>query len=1695
MLSLSNVSILKNTTAVAPTAIAQWAKSIDGAGSVDQVRGVAVDTLGNVYAVGYYDTGAMTVDGVTLDAPAGGYAAYIIKFNTSGIAQWGKKIDGTGNDYGRGVAVDTSGNVYVTGYYSTASITVDGVTLPTPAGGTAGYIIKFNTSGIAQWGKKIDGASTDQGLGVAVDASGNVYVTGFYHTAAMTVDGVTLSIPSGTVGLTAAYIIKFDASGTAQWGKKIDGTSNDMGNGVAVDTAGNVYVTGYYSTASITVDGVTLPTPAGQAAFIIKFNTSGIAQWGKKIDSTGGEQGHGVAVDTSGNVYVTGYFNGAMTVDGVTFAVAVNNAGFIIKFNTSGTAQWGKKIDGTFTDVGQGVAVDTSGNVYVTGYYTAAITLDNGVSLLAPVSTGAFLIKYTTTGVAQWAKSIDSTGTDQGLGVAADAFGNVYVGGQYNAAITLDNDVSLPAPTSSGGFIIKYTSQDATLTPYKLISDTASTNSKLLVNTSPYTATVNVRNTADTATLNTLIVASGAYTAVSWSNAQFATDTLACPSLNVSGGKTIIDSLGGITGYNSNATWATSGDITCRSITTAIPTSALQVDESDATMLSLSNVSILKNTTAVAPTAIAQWAKSIDGTGDIDRVSGVATDASGNVYAVGQYRTGAITVDEVTLPTPAAAAAYIIKFDTSGTAQWGKKIDGTGDEHGYGVAVDTSGNVYVTGHYSGSTGAITVDGVTLPTPNGGLAAAFIIKFNASGTAQWGKRIDGPAHDYGRGVAVDTTGNVYVTGYYNAAITVDGVTLPQPAGGNFAAYIIKFNTSGIAQWEKGIDGTGNDYGQGVAVDTSGNVYVTGYYTAAITVDGVTLDAPLNAGNAAYIIKFNTSGTAQWGKKIDGTGTDIGQGVAVDTAGNVYVTGYYSAAITVDGVTLSTSSGNAAYIIKFNTSGTAQWGKKIDGTGSDYGQGVAVDTSGNVYVTGYYNAAITLDNGVRLLASTGLAAFLIKYTTSGVAQWAKSIDSTGGDYAYGIAADAFGNVYVGGLYNGAITLDNDVSLAAPSTSSGGFIIKYTSQDATLTPYKLISDTASTNSKLLVNTSPYTATVNVRDTADTATLNTLIVASGAYTAVSWSNAQFATDTLACPSLNVSGGKTIIDSLGGITGYNSNATWATSGDITCRSITTAIPTSTVLTVDESDALTLSTVANISILKNNPDVAKVVASWGKKIDGTGSEYGYGVAVDTLGNVYVTGWYNGSDTKVDGVTLPTPTTHAAYIIKFNTSGIVQWGKTIDGTGSDIGQGVAVDTLGNVYVTGYYSTASITVDGVTLPIPVGIAAYIIKFNTSGTAQWGKKIDGTGSDYGNGVAVDTSGNVYVTGYYDTGAITVDGVTLDAPAGNAAYIIKFNTSGTAQWGKKIDGPGNDNGQGVAVDTSGNVYVTGYYNAAITVDGVTLPQPAGSVAAYIIKFNTSGTAQWGKKIDGTGDDRGFGVAVDTSGNVYVTGYYDTAAIAVDGVTLDSPLGTSAVFLVKFNTSGTAQWGKKIDGTGTDIGQGVAVDTAGNVYVTGYYQASGITVDGGITLAIPQGGSRATYVVKYNTSGNAMWAHQIDGSGHVDGRGIAVDASNNVYVIGAYNNAAITVGINGITTLSAPVGPSQSYATFIIKFGQGGPYQLVSNTSTTTGFYKLLVNSSASPAVVEVRNVGNTTTLSTITVLSKAVKALTWYGTEFFAI
>ena len=336
---------------------------------------------------------------------------------------------------------------------------------------------------------------------------------------------------------------------------------------------------------------------------------------------------------------------------------------------------------------------------------------------------------------------------------------------------------------------------------------------------------------------------------------------------------------------------------------------------------------------------------------------------------------------------------------------------------------------------------------------------------------------------------------------------------------------------------------------------------------------------------------------------------------------------------------------------------------------------------------------------------------------------------------------------------------------------------------------------------------------------------------------------------------------------------------------------------------------------------------WIKLLGGANSDAGTDIAVDSSGNVYVTG-HTGSQGAGGNDIL---------ITKYNTSGVIQWQRTFGGASSDVGTDIAVDSSGNVYVTGH------TLSNGTYNV------LIAKYNTSGVTQWLRTLGGTGDAAGYSIAVDSSGNVYVTGY------TVSDGAYDI------LIAKYNTSGVIQWQRTLGGTSNDTGNSIAADSSGNVYVTGYTGS----------QGDGTYNVLIAKYNTSGVIQWQRTLSGAGTDTGAGIAVDSSGNVYVTGYTGSQGD-----------GTYDILIAKYDTSGVIQWQRTLSGTSNDAGTDIAVDSSGNVYVTGYTGSRGA-------------GGNDILITKYNTSGVIQWQRTFGGASGDVGTGIAVDSSGNVYVTG----------------------------------------------------------------------------------------------------
>jgi hypothetical protein len=268
------------------------------------------------------------------------------------------------------------------------------------------------------------------------------------------------------------------------------------------------------------------------------------------------------------------------------------------------------------------------------------------------------------------------------------------------------------------------------------------------------------------------------------------------------------------------------------------------------------------------------------------------------------------------------ADLFVVKYSSSGTKQWTKQL-GTGEyDEARGVATDSSGNVYLVGGTKGRLNGIS---------NSGRTDVFVIKFNSSGTRQWTKPLGTAQNDLANGVSIDSSGNFYVAGVTYKDL--DGNT----SAGSADLFVAKYNSSGTKQWTKQLGTSGRDHARGVATDSSGNVFVAGD-----TYGG--LDGNTNAGyNDLFVVKYNSSGTKQWTKQLGTSSTDLANGVATDSSGNVYVVGYTYGEL--DGNTNTGASD--IFVVKYNSSGTKQWTKQLGSSSPDYNYGRSNVLTQNTY----------------------------------------------------------------------------------------------------------------------------------------------------------------------------------------------------------------------------------------------------------------------------------------------------------------------------------------------------------------------------------------------------------------------------------------------------------------------------------------------------------------------------------------------------------------------------------------------------------------------------------------------------------------------------------------------------------------------------------------------------------------------------
>ena len=425
-----------------------FVKGVGGASGADVGYDIATDASGIVIAGAFGNT--VDFGGTTLTAAGSPSDAFVAKYDHSNNLLWAKQGKGgasggseSGNTDARGVTIDASGNVIATGgYVGTGDF--DGMILSSGGANEELFLVKYNGSGTLQWVKAATGSFAVKGLAVATDGAGNIFVTGSFghHNSGgnATFDTTTLN----SFGGQDIFVAKYDSSGNLLWVKQAGSSgsdNNEEGRDIAVDSFGNVVVVGgFENTADFS--GNMLTAAGDRDIFIAKYDTNGNVLWVKRAGSSGtgnGENGEGVAIDGSDNIVVTGYFESTANFDAIMLTSLGGSDMFTAKYDSSGNALWARSGGGSGFDLGVGLTSDLSGNVYVTGWFAGTANF-GGTLLTSSGSDDIFLAKYDTSGNFEWVnRAGSSSGADTGWDVVVGSTSTIYLTGSFTGTSDFDS--------------------------------------------------------------------------------------------------------------------------------------------------------------------------------------------------------------------------------------------------------------------------------------------------------------------------------------------------------------------------------------------------------------------------------------------------------------------------------------------------------------------------------------------------------------------------------------------------------------------------------------------------------------------------------------------------------------------------------------------------------------------------------------------------------------------------------------------------------------------------------------------------------------------------------------------------------------------------------------------------------------------------------------------------------------------------------------------------------------------------------------------------------------------------------------------------------------------------------------------------------------------------------------------------------
>jgi hypothetical protein len=932
-----------------------------------------------------------------------------------------------------------------------------------------------------------------------------------------------------------------------------------------------------------------------------------------------------------------------------------------------------------------------------------------------------------------------------------------------------------------------------------------------------------------------------------------------------------------------------------------------------------------------------------------------------------------VASDTVAFQVPAHDSTCPLIIDPVVAFSYSTYLGGPDTDLGFRIALDASGSIYVTG-CTCSDGFPTTAGAYDTTYNGGERDVFVAKLDAAGNGSadlvYSTFLGGTGEEYGHGIAVDGSGSAYVSGYTDSP---DFPTTPgafdTTANGDRDAYVTKLDPSGtVLLYSTVIGGTAEDVGYGIAVDDSGNAYITGYTSSTVAsgfpVTAGAYDGSHNGESDAFVIKLDPAGNGAadlvYSTLLGGTGRDDAHDTALDTSGNAYVTGetFSEDFPTTEGAYQRTFGGSRdVFVAKLNLGANGQsdlvYSTYLGGSGTEFCNSIAVDSSASACVIGITNSG---DFPVTPGAYDGTRddpddAFVTKIDPAGNGTadlvYSTFLGAEGGDYAYGIAVDWSDRLWIMG-----------------ETTSVGFPVTTDAYDSALDGAR-------------------DAFVARLDPAGNGPADLLYS-----TFLGGTVSDYGRDIAVDPSGDVV-----------VLGYTWSSDYPTTAGAYDR---TSNGEEDVFIAKFSSPLPFSTY----------------------LGGSNDDSGLAIAVDPSGNAYIAGETVSPDfpTTAGAYDIAYDDLGDAFVLKLNATGSgLIYSTFLGGSDSDSGDGIAVDVMGNAYVAGSTKSSDFpaTVDAYNTSHNGGVDAFAAKLGPSGdTLVYSTFLGGTTNDYvrGGGIAVDTSGNAYVAGHTDSPDFPTTAGAYDTSFNGYVdgFVAKLNADGSDLLYSTFLGGSLafDYCSGMTIDGSGNAWVAGYTDSADfpTTLGAYDESYNGGFDALVVELDPAGNGVadlvYSSFLGGSVSDAAWSVDVDASGDVYVTGDTESADFpTTSGAYDESHNGDEDVFVTKLHPAGSGAadlvYSTFLGGGLSDYTQSLAIDAAGSAYVTGATSSADFPTTSGAFDESHNGGEDV-FVTKLSASGSALlYSTLLGGAGDECGRGIALNVSGSAYVTGRTDSSS----------------------------------------------------------------------------------------------